>query len=130
MSLKNYLVLMFLATLACYLALAAVISFFDPFVGGWPVLIFFYTGLFLSLLGTFAIIGLLLRLVFTSDKLVFRKVIVSFRQAIWFSLLVIISLILQNHNLLFWYNVIFLIIAFAVLELFFMSYKNKPSLKI
>ncbi len=130
MSLRNYILLMFLATIACYLVVLAVVFFFDPFIGGMATLFFFYTSLFLALIGTFAIFGLLIRLIFTKDKLVFRKVIVSFRQAIWFSLLIIICLHLRSINLLIWRNVAFLILALVLLEIFFMSYKSKPSLKI
>lgn len=130
MSLKNYIILMILATVALYLALLAVIYFFDPFVGGFWALVFFYLSLFLALVGTFSVSGLLFRLVFTKNKLIFTKVIVSFRQGIWFSLLIIVSLILRRLDLFALVNLILLIFAFAVLELFFMSYKAKPSLKI
>lgn len=121
---------MILATVALYLALLAVIYFFDPFVGGFWALVFFYLSLFLALVGTFSVSGLLFRLVFTKNKLIFTKVIVSFRQGIWFSLLIIVSLILRRLDLFALVNLILLIFAFAVLELFFMSYKAKPSLKI
>ena len=130
MSLRSYILLMLLTTVACYLALFAVIYYFDPQNGGPIALTFFYASLFLSLLGTFSLIGLIVRIIFTSSQLVFKKVVVSFRQGIWFSLLVITSLFLQSVNLLGWKNIAFLILALAILELFFMSYKSKPSLKI
>lgn len=130
MSLRSYIILMLIATIACYLALGAVILFFDPMSGGILVLIFFYISLFLALLGTFSIIGLLGRIFFTKDKLVFKKVIVSFRQAIWFSILILACLYLNSVNLLFSKYVIPLIIALALLEIFFMSYKSKPNVKI
>jgi len=130
MSLRNYIILMLLATVACYLAFFAVIYFFDPFAGGLWALVFFDISLFLALVGTFAIIGLLVRLFLTKDKLVFKKVITSFRQAVWFALLIIISLHLKNLDLLIWKNIILLILAITLLEFFFMSYKSKPSLQI
>jgi hypothetical protein len=130
MSLRSYIFLMLLATIACFLAFFAVIYFFDPFVGGLWVLLFFYLSLFLALLGTFSILGLFVRLIFTREKLVLKKVLISFRQAVWFSLLVVISLHLKSIDLLAWKNIILLILAFTLLELFFMSYKTKPSLKI
>ena len=130
MSLRSYIFLMLLATLACYLAFLAVIYFFDPFAGGIWALLFFYISLFLALVGTFSILGLIIRLFFTKEKLVLRKVVVSFRQALWFALLIVVSLHLKSIDLLAWKNIILLILAFALLELFFMSYKTKPSLKI
>ncbi len=130
MSLRSYIFLMLLATIACFLAFLAVIYFFDPFAGGIWALLFFYLSLFLTLIGSFSIFGLFVRLIFTKEKLVLKKVIISFRQAIWFSLLIIISLHLKSLDLLVWKNIILLILAFTLLELFFMSYKTKPSLKI
>ncbi len=130
MTLRSYIILMLIATIACYLALAAVILFFDPLSGGLLALIFFYLSLFLALLGTFAIIGLIFRILFTSDKLIFKKVTTSFRQGIWFSLLIIVCLYLNGINLLVWKYVALLILALALLELFCISYKSKPNLKI
>lgn len=131
MSLRSYLALMILATIACYLGFGVVVYFFDPFVAGnWLVLPFFYASLFLALVGTFAVLGLILRLFFTKEKLVFKKVTTSFRQAIWFALLIIISLYLRKAGVLAWKNIILLVFAFSLLELFFISYKMKPSLKI
>jgi hypothetical protein len=130
MSLKNYILLMLFATVACYLALLAVIFFFDPSRGGVLALFFFYTSLFLSLLGTFSLLGLFIRLFFTKETLVFKKVTTSFRQGIWFSLLIVISLYLNHINMFIWRNLLLLILAFTILELFFISYKAKPNLKI
>lgn len=130
MSLRSYLFLMFLATFACFLSLLAVLNFFDPFVAGVGALLFFYASLFLTLVGSFAILGVLARLFFTKDKLVFQMVKTSFRQAVWFALLIVTGLHLKSIDLLVWKNIILLVLAFALLEIFFMSYKTKPSYKI
>jgi len=130
MSLRSYIILMLLTTAACYLAFLAVIYFFDPQTGGILAISFFYASLFLALIGTFSLVGLITRIIFSSNQLVFKKVIISFRQGIWFALLVVISLFLKSMNLLVWKNFILLILAFSLLEIFFMSYKSKPSLKI
>jgi hypothetical protein len=84
----------------------------------------------LALTGTFAILGLIFRLFLTKDRLVFKMVITSFRQAIWFALLIIIALYLKSAGLLAWKNLILLVFGFALLELFFISYKARPNLKI
>ena len=130
MSLRGYIILMLFATLACYIALGAVIYFFDPNAGGVFALIFFYASLFLALIGTFSLLGLFLKMFFTHDKLIFKKVITSFRQGIWFSLLFVVSLILWRANLFLWQNILLLIFGLTLLELFFMSYKSKPNAKI
>ncbi len=128
MSLRNYILLMLFTTLACLLLLLAVIYFFEP-ISFWAV-IFFYASLFLTLLGAASLIGLFIRLIFTKDTLVFKKVTTSFRQAIWFSLLIVICLYLNRLDLFAWKNIVLLIIALALIEIFFMSYKSKHSIKI
>ncbi|MCX6740250.1 MAG: hypothetical protein NTZ49_03415 [Candidatus Parcubacteria bacterium] len=130
MTLRAYIILILVATFSCYLALLAVIYFFNPSESGSVALALFYISLALALTGTFSLVGLLSRLIFTSEKLMFKKVITSFRQGIWFSLLICILLYLNKIKMLEWKYVIIPIIAFALLELFFLSYKAKPNLKI
>jgi len=130
MSLRVYIILMLIATTACLLAFLAIIYFFDPTKGGILAVILFYLSLFLFLIGLFSLLGLIGRIIFTSHQLIFKKVIISFRQAIWFSLLVTASLYLKSVNLFIWRNILILIFALVILELFFMSYKSKPKLKI
>lgn len=130
MTLRSYIILMFLATLACYLGLAAVLHFFDPLAAGLGALILFYASLFLSLIGTFALIGLIMRLAFTRDKLVFKKVTTSFRQGIWIAFLICVSLYLNKLNVLNWKYLLPLVLALAILEIFFISYKTKHNAKI
>ena len=130
MSLRVYIILMLIATIACFLALLAIIYFFDTTKGGILAIILFYLSLFLFLVGLFSLLGLIIRIIFISQQLVFKKVITSFRQAIWFSLLVTSSFYLKSINLFIWRNILILIFALIILELFFMSYKSKPKLKI
>ncbi|MFA5188819.1 MAG: hypothetical protein WC460_05655 [Patescibacteria group bacterium] len=130
MTLRSYIILMLLCTIACFFAFLAVVYFFDPTKANLLALILFYFSLLLTLIGIFSIIGLIARIFFTSEHLIFRKVITSFRQAVWFSLLIVISLFLKSANLLIWRNIFFLILAFVILEIFFMGYKSKPSIKI
>lgn len=130
MTLRSYFILMILATIACYLGLAAVVFFFDPFSGGILALALFYASLFLALIGTFSLIGLVVRLAVTNDKLVFKKVTTSFRQGVWLACLIIISLYLSKIKLFSWSYLLPLILALTILEIFFISYKSKPSPRI
>ena len=130
MSLRTYIILMLIATIACFFGFVAIISFFDPSKGGILAILLFYLSLFLFLVGLFSLLGLFTRILFIRDQIVFKKVTISFRQAIWFSLLISICLYLKSLNLLNWRNALLLIFALLILELFFMSYKSKPNLKI
>ena len=130
MTLRAYIILILAATVSCYLGLLAVVYFFDPTVSGSLSLVLFYLSLALALIGTFSLLGLFVRLIFTKDKLMFRKVITSFRQGIWLALLVCIALYLGKIKMLDWKYLILPIIAFTLLEIFFLSYKPKHNVKI
>jgi hypothetical protein len=125
MTLKQYLILMSICTLFCWLALALVIYFIDPTEAGFLGFAFFYSSLFLALTGTMSILGFAMRIKFVKDELVFRHVVSAFRQAILFSILIVGSLFLQSKSLLTWWNIILFILALTVLEFFFISYKKK-----
>lgn len=127
MTLRAYIILILAATSACYLGLLAVINFFNPNESGPVALVLFYFSLALALIGTFSLLGLFSRLIFTSEKLMFKKVITSFRQGIWFSLLICILLYLSKIKMLEWKYILVPIVAFVLLEMFFLSYKAKPN---
>jgi hypothetical protein len=125
MTLKQYLILMTLTAIFCWMIWFSVLYLIDPSVAGILGFIFFYLSLFLALAGTLSVLGLLLRMKFGKEEAVFKTVITSFRQAMMLSLLLISSLFLKSKNLLTWWNVIFLVLAVVVLEFFFMSYNKK-----
>lgn len=124
MTLRKYLILMSLASLVCWLAFILVIYYMNPISSGMIALIFFYLSLFLAIVGTFAIIGFLLRTKVLSGELIFKQVAVTFRQALWFGILAVFSLWLQSKNLLTWYNLSLQIIVLLILEFFFLSTKK------
>jgi len=125
MTLRKYLILMGMASLVCWLAFLLVIFYMNPITTGPLAVVFFYSSLFLSLVGSFAIIGFALRRKFLQGELIFRQVAVTFRQAFLFGLLVVASLWMQKFKMLTWYNSVLLILAVAVLEFFFLSTKRK-----
>lgn len=129
MSLKKYLILMGISTIFCWLAWIFVLYFINPDDAGIAGFIFFYLSLFLALTGTLAILGLLLRITFKKDTLIFKQVNISSRQAVFYSMVVIIALILQSNSLLTWWNGLILIGTFTVFEFFFMSFKKFNKLK-
>lgn len=115
---------MSMASLVCWLAFFMVVFYMNPFAGGIIAVFFFYSSLFLAIVGSFAIIGFILRREFLQGELIFRQVAVTFRQAFWFGLLVVVSLWLQKMNMLTWYNSLLLVLTLAVFEFFFLSTKR------
>lgn len=125
MTLKQYLILMSLCAIFCWAIWISVLYLIDPTEAGILGFVFFYLSLFLSLVGTISVIGLLFRMKWGKEELIFKTVFVSFRQAIMLSTLLVGSLFLKSKNLLTWWNAVFLILALTILEFFFVSYKKK-----
>jgi len=124
MSLKGYLINMIMATIVCWVAFLFIILSVNPFSTNWLGFLLFYISLFLSLVGTSAIIGFFIRFIALKKELAFRSVTEAFRQSFLFSFLIVASLFLLSKNLFSWFNLIFLVIGLSVLEFFLISYKR------
>ena len=125
MTLRQYLILMTISAIFCWVIWVSVLYLIDPTQAGFLGFTFFYLSLFLSVVGTMSVMGLILRMKFGKEELVFRTVTVSFRQATLLGLLVIGGLILKSQRILTWWNILFLVLALTVIEFFFISYAKK-----
>jgi hypothetical protein len=123
MPLKKYLILMIFATGVAWISLAAVIFSMSPDTGILPLLLFYGT-LFLSLLGSFFLLGFLFRFIFQRDTPLYRHLGLSFRQSLLFTILVTGSLLLQASQYLRWWNLILLLLFLVILEFFFSLQKK------
>ncbi|MBU4319421.1 MAG: hypothetical protein KKF30_19340 [Proteobacteria bacterium] len=148
MTLKAYLIIMSITTLLCWLAFGFVLRSIDPYITNWVGFLLFYGSLFLTMAGTSAIIGFLIRFAphpFGSiipkcfrkantelrqkgaglkRELVFNSVRNAFRQSFFFAFLIMAALILLSKDLFTWGNLILLISSLSVLEFFLISYKK------
>jgi hypothetical protein len=124
MTLKRYLLLMFLATLLCWLALASVMFYINPSEAGIIGFVLFYVSLFLSLVGTFSLVGFILRVWLTTVP-IFKQVIISFRQGVLFAVFVSLSLAMQSQGYLTWWLVIILLVLLAFVEYIFNLSKQR-----
>jgi len=124
MSLKKYLIFMSFLTLFCWLAWLVVLFYLNPFEAGFIGYLCFYISIFFALIGTFSLLGFFIRVWFSKEPVIFRHLGVSFRQSLWFSMLLVAALILQGTNFLRWWNVLLLIIFMTFLEFFFLSKKQ------
>lgn len=124
MTLKNYLFVMSALTAVCWGIFIFVAGLVDPTATNWLGFILFYLSLFLSLSGSAALIGFIFRFVALKKELAFNLVKVAFRQSFLFSLFIIFLLILKSQQLFNWVNLLLLVIIFAVIELFLISYKK------
>lgn len=125
MTLKNYLFVMGVLSAFCWGIFLFVASLVDPTSTNWLGFSLFYLALFLSLSGTGALIGFVIRFIAAKKQLAFNLVKLSFRQSFLFSLFIIFLLILKSQQLFNWLNLFLLLIIFTIIELFLTSYKNR-----
>ncbi len=123
MSLKKYLIIMFSMTLVCWIAWLFVLYFMDPFETGSVGFLLFYMSLFFASLGTFSLLGFFMRVWFSKEQVIFRHLGVATRQSLWFSGLIVLTLILQASDFLQWWGIVLLIVFMTLLEFFFLSRK-------
>lgn len=117
MTLRAYLFCMSIATLLCWLAWILVVNGVDPYQTGLVGFLLFYVSLFLAGVGTFSVIGFVVRRrIVKNDDVVFRHVTHTFRQGITVSLLLIGALLLLQAHLLTWWTALLLMLLFLVVE--------------
>jgi len=127
MSFPAFIILMIITTIVSWSAWGVVIFSINPYEADFLGIIFFYISLFFSLLGTFSIIGSIVRKKLVKKDILFRQVVISFRQAILFSLLIATALFLQSGRILTWWNILILVATLSVIELFAISKKASNS---
>jgi hypothetical protein len=117
MTLRQYLLVMAVATLICWLIWVLVLFIYDPYAAGMVGFALFYTSLFLSILGTYSVIGFVVRIkILKKDEIVFRHIKHTFRQGMFFASFSIITLVLAQNQVLTWWNFSLLLVFFVFLE--------------
>ena len=124
MTIRQYLWLMLICTVLCWGGFLTVLFFINPQTAGDQGFIMFYASLFFALLGTLALLSYFFRLIFNRIYTRQEKVQVSFRQAVFFSIVIVGSLFLQAHNLMTWLNSILLVLLVTFLEFLILSLKK------
>lgn len=115
---------MSLATIFCWVAWLLVLFYMNPDEVGAIGLMAFYISLFLALLGTFSLVGFFVRVWFSRSQAIFRYLGIAFRQAVWFSVLIVVALILQAERYLTWWNALLLILFLVLLEFLVLTRKQ------
>jgi len=121
MTLRTYLNLMVVATFFAATAWFLVIYYIDPVEAGGMGLGLFFATLFFTLVGIFTVIGFSLRKYFLNNELLFTLIGLSFRQAVWISLIIVGLLIMQGARILNWWDASLLIVSVSLLEAYFLT---------
>lgn len=112
MTLKQYLAIMTLATILCWIAFGFVIVNVDPFSAGLVSFLFFYMSAYLAMLGTLSILLFAVHRAISGEIMpLFRSVEKSFRAAALLSFAATALLYFQARNWLRLWNLIIFILA-------------------
>jgi len=129
MTFKQFLLAIAGATAVVWAAWLFILFSLDPTVSGWSGFLFFYCLLATALVGTLAIIGTSVRRLFRPNDLISRQVLASFRQAVWLSLILIVTMILLSQGVFRLWIISLVIVVFAFVELIFLS-ARRPSVDV
>lgn len=117
MTLRQYLILMSIGAALCWVAWFFLLFSVDPEHAGWTGFVFFYASLFLATLGSFSVVGFLIKKkLVKDDDIVFRHVKRTFRQGTFTAMLLISLLLLLQWRYLNWWNGALSIVFFVILE--------------
>lgn len=120
-----YNFLMLLGTASAWAAWILVVTQYHPETGGLRAFGYFFTSLFLTLLGTIYFIGYVLQTRLIGRLTVLQSVRSCTRQALLFATLLTASLALQGWRLLTWYNAVLLIALLTFVELLFITREHR-----
>lgn len=116
---------MILATIIAWLGFFIIINTFDPYDNNIVAFILFYLALFLSVLGTLSLLGFWFRKFWNKKRGIMRVMVTeSFRQAIIFSSVLVIALLLQSGRILTWWNMLLLIALASFLEFLILAFRQ------
>lgn len=118
MNLQKFIIFMIIGSLLSLFGFLMVLNFINPKEAGFFLLLLFYLSLGLFSLGFFTVLGFFIRKFKSNKEMAFNQVIISFRQSLWISLVLVVSLFLQSKGLLNWVNEILLILALGFIEFF------------
>ena len=117
MTLKQYLILMSIGTITCWIAWVCVLINTDPFLSSWLVFLFFYISLFLGIIGSVSIVGLILQtIIIKTEDIIFRNVKKTLKQGVLVGFFTIFVLLLQQFRFLGWWNAILIFVLFLLIE--------------
>ena len=116
MNFKQFIQLTILSTfVSCGVWIFLVLTV-DPVFAGLSELSLFYLTLFLGVAGLALSLMVAVRVKLKPDTILFRHVVISFRQSVLLALLLVGSLILLSKNLFGWWSILILILTLSLIE--------------
>ena len=106
---------MLAVTAVCGGAFILVLFFINPETIGTLGFLLFYLSLFFTITGVLSLLGFYARCIFTKKFQEFEQAQISFRQAVFFGIIVSLSLLLQSQQLLSWLNAVILVFLLTII---------------
>jgi len=125
MTFKQFILTMLAATAVVWLAWIFILFNIDPTNSGWSGFWFFYITFGMALVGSLSVLGTIIRRRFKPTDLVSRQVLVSFRQSLWLTFIIVVSLVLLSQGVFRLWIITLVILVFAFLELAFLSARRQ-----
>lgn len=123
MTFKQFIALIFIATASLWLGWWWTVISIDPYATNILGFLLFYLTLFLSLVGSFTLLGVYVRKMRMPDALLFHLVKLSSRQGILLAVFLLVLLLLQSQRWLQIWNVL-LVLAIAFIVEFTLVYRG------
>lgn len=114
---------MIVATIIAFAGFGFVIFKIDPYETGVLGFILFYSTLFFSSVGALSLVMFVFRWIFNKNQPIFSLITKSFRHGVLLSILTAIFLMLEQLELLTWWNMTLIIAVIVTVEFFFASHK-------
>lgn len=130
MTFRAYLIFMGTTTALGWFAVGVVLYAVDPSTSGSAGIALFYGSLFLSLVGTLALFGIIVRKFLFREEPHFVHVAIAFRQSILFAFLIVTLLLFAHAQLLRWWLILILIVFFTIIEYLLLSIWERHSTPI
>lgn len=121
MTVQRFVATMLFTTAICWAAVLVIFWNVDPTVAPSTGFLLLYIALFFASWGTVSMLGVGVRKLIWKTVPPFSYVGTALRQALWFALLLCLTLFLLSQRLFDWWMSIPLIIGFVSIEGFFLS---------
>ncbi|MBI2475104.1 hypothetical protein HYV69_01630 [Candidatus Uhrbacteria bacterium] len=125
MTLRWFLTIMTLSTVAAWIGWVFVLNTTDPITTGLVGYLLFYLTLAIAFSGTTALFGTLIRIWFHPDGIPYRQTVRALRQSVIFTGLFVSAMILLSFDIMRWWSAILLVVLFSLIELLFSAHNNQ-----
>lgn len=117
MGYRSFVALMFAASVLAWIVFGYVVNSINPFEAGLTGFIAFYLSLFLALVGTLSVLGVVFRVQLRRrQQTAFREVRIAFRHALLLGAFSVVCLALSANGWLAWWNFLVLLGLVGLIE--------------